>query len=289
VPSSLTDATLKAIEVFMNRVRVHADGNSESLPDISETLSKLPAVSAPITPGAPAAAEPAKANGAAAPAQQSAPAQAAAPAPAVPEERPAVEETADQQSSWRVDTRQVLSLMKEVERLREARLRLEERRRDLDKGLGMLTKLTSMLAESAEARSMLMAVNRALMADGEEVGAIVVSLEDGLKAICTLPVNTILDPLQRAVRDLCRTTGKEARLSVVGGEVSLDRRVLEALRGPLVHLVRNSIDHGVEKPADRERRGKHREGALVIRVEQQGNMVFVEVSDDGNGIDAEKV
>ena len=130
-----------------------------------------------------------------------------------------------------------------------------------------------------------MGVQRALSADGDEAGDIVASMEDELKAICTLPVRTVLEPLRRSVRDLCKQSGKLARLSIVGGEVSLDRRVLESLRGPLVHLVRNAVDHGLEVPDVREARGKHREGIVVVRVEQQGNMLFIEVSDDGNGLD----
>ena len=132
-------------------------------------------------------------------------------------------------------------------------------------------------------------VQRGLSADIEEASDIVASLEDGLKAISTQPMRTILEPLRRAVRDLCRQSDKDVALSVVGGEVSLDRRVLEALKSPLEHLVRNAVDHGIETPELREGRGKHREGALVVRVEQQGNMLFIEVADDGNGIDLDKV
>src|SRR5205085_12503450 len=121
--------------------------------------------------------------------------------------------------------------------------------------------------ETAESRAMLLGVRRALGNDGEEAADIVASMEDGLKAISTMPVRTVVEPLRRAVRDLCKQSGKLARLSIVGGEVSLDRRVLENLRGPLVHLVRNAVDHGLELPDVRERRGKHREGALVVRVE----------------------
>ena len=89
-------------------------------------------------------------------------------------------------------------------------------------------------------------------------------------------MRTILEPLQRMVRDLSRQLGKEARLSVVGAEVSLDRRLLEKLNGALVHLLRNAVDHGLEMPDERERAGKHHEGALTLRVEQQGNMLFLE-------------
>jgi chemotaxis protein histidine kinase CheA/ActR/RegA family two-component response regulator len=190
--------------------------------------------------------------------------------------------------SWRVATRQVIGLLDEVERLRELRLRVEERRRDLERALAQLSRL-GMQSETAESRALLMGVSRALSADGEEAADIVTSMEEALKSITTVPVRTVLEPLRRAVRDLCKQTGKQVRLSVVGAEVSLDRRVLESLRGPLVHLVRNAVDHGMEPPEVREARGKHREGALVIRVEQQGNMLFIEVSDDGAGLDLARV
>src|SRR5205085_2580753 len=144
----------------------------------------------------------APAKGAAKTAEPSAkPAEVAADFPAAPA---ANDDT--QADSWRVSTRQVIALLHEVERLREVRLRLDERRRELEKAV-----------------------------------------------------------------------------------VQLDRRVLEQLRGPLVHLVRNAVDHGLEMPDVREARGKHREGALTIRIEQQGNMLFIEVGDDGAGLDLEQI
>jgi chemotaxis protein histidine kinase CheA len=179
-------------------------------------------------------------------------------------------------------------LLHEVERLREVRLRIDERRREIERALQQLDRL-GIQAETAEARSQLMGVRRALGSDGEEAADIVASMEDGLKAISTMPVRTVIEPLHRAVRDLCKANGKQVRLSVVGAEVSLDRRVLEQLRAPLVHLVRNAVDHGLEMPDLREARGKHREGALTIRVEQQGNMLFIEVADDGAGLDVPRI
>src|SRR5205814_4770464 len=193
-----------------------------------------------------------------------------------------------QTDSWRVSTRQVIALLHEVERLREVRLRLDERRRDLEEAVVQLDRL-GIQVETAESRAVPLGVRRSLGGDGEEAADIIVSMEDGLKAISTMPVRTVLEPLRRAVRDLCKATGKQAKLSVVGAEVSLDRRVLEQLRGPLVHLVRNAVDHGLELPHVREARGKHRDGALTIRVEQQGNMPFLEVADDGGGLDVEQI
>ncbi len=195
---------------------------------------------------------------------------------------------AGEEQAWRVTTRQVVSLLHEVERLREVRLHLEERRREIERALQQLDRL-GLKADNAEARAVLFSTRRSLTADGEEAADIVASMEDGLKAISTMPVRTVLEPLRRAVRDLTQKQGKLVKLSVVGAEVSLDRRVLEALRAPLVHLVRNAVDHGLETPEVREGRGKHREGALTIRVEQQGNMLFIEVGDDGNGLDVQRI
>jgi chemotaxis protein histidine kinase CheA len=124
-----------------------------------------------------------------------------------------------------------------------------------------------------------------LTGDGQETFEVIAALENGVKQICTLPVRTVLDPLHRAVRDLCRATSRRARLSIVGGDAVLDRRLLDALRGPLVQLVRNAVDHGVEPPDKRRAANKDPEAQIVITVEQQGNIVFIEVADDGAGID----
>src|SRR5438128_4777846 len=295
LPGALTDALLKTLDTWMAHLR--ATTAKSELPDLKPSHKLLEAVRhavQAVEPGKPAAnngkagAEKRKSSAAkSSKREREAPAARAEPAPA----EPAVEEDAgpaEEAGSWRVRTREVVSLLHEVERLREVRLRLEERRRELERGLSQLARL-GILAQTAEVRALLMGVQRALSADGDEAGDIVASMEDELKAICTLPVRTVLEPLRRSVRDLCKQSGKLARLSIVGGEVSLDRRVLESLRGPLVHLVRNAVDHGLEMPDVREARGKHREGALVVRVEQQGNMLFIEVADDGGGLDVARI
>jgi len=190
--------------------------------------------------------------------------------------------------AWRVDTAQVVSLMRDVERVRELRFRVDRRRLELDE-------VAARLAErerddrSGGVRHQVVSVSRGLRADAEEAADTIASLEQGLRSISTLPIRTLLDPLHRAVRDLCRQTGKEARLSVVGEELALDRRVLEALRGPVVQLIRNSIAHGVETPEIRVGRGKHREGAVVARAEQVGNTLFLTIEDDGNGVDFDRI
>ena len=291
IPLPVADAILRSLDVWMAHLR--ATAAKADLPELDPSLQLLLRVKnghaqdAVIKDLSPAVAKAAAQIAQATRGEEPGDAEPAAPAKASSAE-PSAEAGVEESGSWRVSTRQVIGLLHEVERLREARLRIDERRRELERALQQLARL-GLQAETAETRALLLGIRRSLASDGEEAADIVVSMEDGLKAISTMPVRTVVDPLRRAVRDLCKATGKQARLEIVGGEVSLDRRVLEALRGPLVHLVRNAVDHGLEMPDVREGRGKHREGALVVRVEQQGNMLFIEISDDGNGLDVLRI
>jgi chemotaxis protein histidine kinase CheA/ActR/RegA family two-component response regulator len=292
-PMALADGLLRTVDLWLAHLKASAVGSE--LPDLKPSFALMESLAGASPQSGEEGAQPGDA-------QPPAPEENAGTAPAVapggramvldversdPEQSDPTEAKGDD-GSWRVATRQVIGLLDEVERLRELRLRVEERRRDLERALVQLSRL-GMQSETAESRALLMGVSRALSSDGEEAADIVTAMEEALKSITTVPVRTVLEPLRRAVRDLCKQTGKLVRLSVVGAEVSLDRRVLESLRGPLVHLVRNAVDHGMEAPEVREARGKHREGALVIRVEQQGNMLFIEVSDDGAGLDLARV
>ncbi len=265
IPPDKTDLLLRSIDVLMARI---AARTRESEPAIVELGNALAAAAGKqATAPLPAPAMPRTTTRPTAPA----PEPAAAPL------------TED----WRVGQRNVETLLREVERLRELRLRLDEQKREVERHVRALDRAHDV--DPAEIRAQLVAVTRALGADSAEASDIVDGLEQELKAIATLPLHTVLDPLQRAVRDLCRSLGKEARLALVGAEISLDRRVLEALKGSLVHLVRNAVDHGIETPAVRVAAGKHREGSISIRVERTGNMVFLEVEDDGCGIDAARI
>jgi chemotaxis protein histidine kinase CheA len=262
--SDTTDVVLKSLDVFNHRLKAHVDGVEVS--DIKELLAKIPKGVAPAAPQAPKPLEP----------------QPNKPDGQKAEAKSDAAQTEEVSDAWRVTSGQVMALMRELERLREMRLRLDERRR-------VLTRAASSRIDEAEARAIMASVAKALGNDAAEAVATVDALEDEVKAISALPLRTLLEPLQRSVRDLCRATGKLAELSTVGSEISLDRRVLDALKGPLTHLVRNAVDHGVETPAQRKARGKHEEGAIVVSAEQQGNLVFIEVSDDGGGLDTERI
>jgi two-component system chemotaxis sensor kinase CheA len=254
------DLLLAGLDALLERSAAHAEGRSDGPSGLEKVLARLGTRSS--GPAATPASEP---RG------QSRP-------PSKREEAPA------EALLLRVEAGAVTELLREVEQARELRGRLEAGRRALD--LQLLHKGD---LERSDLLGLLLEAGRSFSREAEAAGDLVEALETGLKAIATLPVNAVVEPLHRTVRDLCRQLGKEARLSVTGGELSVDRTVLEALRGPLVHLVRNAIDHGIEAPHVRERRGKHRSGALVIRAEKQGNLLRLEVGDDGEGIDPARV
>ena len=122
--------------------------------------------------------------------------------------------------------------------------------------------------------------------DHRSIGAMVDDLLENMKETLMVPFTTLLEILPRMVRDLSRDKGKEVRLDTKGGEIETDRRVLEEMREPLIHLIRNGIDHGIEKPEERARFNKSPEGTVTVAITQaEGNIVEMLISDDGAGID----
>ena len=103
------------------------------------------------------------------------------------------------------------------------------------------------------------------------------------------PVDTVWSKMPRLVRDLARTCGRRVRLTMEGRETEIDRAVLEAIKDPLTHLVRNAVDHGIERPQDRVAAGKAAAGVLTLRAYHDAGQVHLEVSDDGAGMDPAKI
>ncbi|MFA4015195.1 MAG: hypothetical protein RUDDFDWM_000273 [Candidatus Fervidibacterota bacterium] len=104
-----------------------------------------------------------------------------------------------------------------------------------------------------------------------------------------VPLNVVFMRAPRLVRDLAKETGKLVRLTIDGGDIEADRSVVEAIAEPLMHLLRNAIDHGIELPEERERVGKERVGSVWLKAWREGGKIVVEVGDDGRGIDLAKV
>lgn len=103
------------------------------------------------------------------------------------------------------------------------------------------------------------------------------------------PIKKIFGRFPRVVRDLARSLGKEIRLELVGEETELDKNLVEALADPLVHLIRNAVDHGVETPAEREVAGKPREGLIILKAEQAGDHIELSIKDNGKGMNPDQL
>jgi two-component system, chemotaxis family, sensor kinase CheA len=130
---------------------------------------------------------------------------------------------------------------------------------------------------------------RGCQAEGRRLGQAVDELRDEVRRARMLPVSTVLDGFPRLHRDITRELGKEASLEIRGGEVEVDRAVLEQLKAPLTHLLRNALDHGLEAAEARAAAGKPARGSVTVAVAQREGVLQVEVADDGAGIDPARV
>ena len=134
----------------------------------------------------------------------------------------------------------------------------------------------------------------AMRKSGEQDSRILVGTVDGLsqsvREMLMLPFTQLLEIFPRFVRELARDQGKEIKLVIQGGEIEIDRRILEEIKDPLIHLLRNCIDHGIEKPTIRREKHKSPDGIITVAIAQKdGGKVEIVVADDGTGIDIEKV
>jgi two-component system, chemotaxis family, sensor kinase CheA len=127
--------------------------------------------------------------------------------------------------------------------------------------------------------------------DTMHMSLVIDELEEDVKRIRMLTLNTITGPFGRMVRDLARGAGKEAMLRIVGGDTELDKRVLEQIKDPLIHMLRNAVDHGIERPEQREAQGKPRSGVITLAAEPHrvGKDVVISVSDDGAGLNLDAI
>lgn len=129
----------------------------------------------------------------------------------------------------------------------------------------------------------------AYLEDLHGLDQVVAELQGQVFELRMVPLAEVLDEFHRAVRDLARELGKEVTLGIDGRFTELDKRLLEAIQAPLMHLVRNAVDHGIEAPRERRGAGKPVRGQVTIRAYHKGNAVVIEVEDDGRGLDAEMI
>lgn len=145
--------------------------------------------------------------------------------------------------------------------------------------------LVELASDAGEIVEQLGGMIDAIAEESRQVSKVTSSLQRTITGMRLLSIDTLLRRLQRPIRDAARQTGKQVDLKCVGGEVQVDRGVIEALYGPLLHLVRNSVSHGLEPAEERRARGKSEVGTIELRAVQRHGSVEVTVRDDGRGLD----
>lgn len=123
----------------------------------------------------------------------------------------------------------------------------------------------------------------------QNLGRITSELQEGVMKIRMVPIGTIFNRFPRVVRDLSRDLGRKVNLVIEGEDTELDKTVVDDLLDPIMHCVRNSVDHGIETPEERKAAGKDETGTLLLRAANEGNMIVIDIVDDGGGIEVEKV
>jgi two-component system chemotaxis sensor kinase CheA len=153
----------------------------------------------------------------------------------------------------------------------------------------VLDRLIDLVGELVLARNQLVASGTELGTAGQRLNHVVSELQEGIMRTRMQPVATLLTKAPRIARDAANQLQKRVRVVVDAGDTELDRGVLEAVRDPLTHLLRNAVDHGIERPSERVEQGKDPEGTVDVKAWHEGGHVVVEVRDDGRGVDVEKV
>ncbi len=125
--------------------------------------------------------------------------------------------------------------------------------------------------------------------DSSRLDLVASALDSGVTKLRLLPLATIFNLFPRMVRDLAKTQSKEINFTIEGGDLLLDKRLLEEIKDPLMHILRNAIDHGIETAAERQQQGKLPAASLTIRVRQAGNQTTIEILDDGRGLDLKRI
>jgi two-component system chemotaxis sensor kinase CheA len=262
---------------------IEAEG-AEGTGEDTELIERLEALQAPAKVKQPVHAKAAAvAAPPPAPSQQAPPPPAAAPAPAAPVEAPPVEQaTAEMRAAAEQETDAGKPRV-QSSAAAESTLRVD---------VTLLNRMMNLVGELVLTRNQVLQATAAdpnLTLLSRRLDMVTADLRESVMKARMQPVSNIFSKMPRIVRDLAQVLGKRVRLQVEGQETELDKSLLEAIKDPLTHLVRNSMDHAFELPDVRQSLGKDPEGTLKLRAAQEGSHVLIEVSDDGAGIAVDKV
>ncbi len=235
-----------------------------------------------------------------------------------PETTPAPKKGGSAEETVRVSTRKLDALMTHVEELLVSKIRTEQRVAELKSLRNSLQEwqktwqkkrsaydklrreprednreIITFLGENQENLKYFWSHTNSLLQefskDSMRMSLITEELQEDIRRARMLPVASVFESFKRTVRDLARQQGKQVNLVICGTETELDKKLIEGIKDPLMHIIRNSVDHGIETPEIRVAAGKPAAGTIQLSASQQGNGIKIEVEDDGAGIDCEKI
>ncbi len=187
----------------------------------------------------------------------------------------------------RVSNQKLDTLLAQMEELLEMKIRMEETHRHIK------NTMATMEAESSTNLDQVLKPMRGLALGMEQdiqyLSKLLRQIQDELLELRMVAIGSLFPMLRRAVRDVCRKRDLEVDLTLEGGDYELDRRIVTEMKSPLLHLLRNSVGHGIESASDRQSAGKPAAGQVSMRVTHQGNRIALTISDDGRGINFDKV
>ena len=160
--------------------------------------------------------------------------------------------------------------------------------------VGLLDKVMNLVGELVLARNQVLQFtasqkDSSFLRTAQRLNLITTELQEGVMKTRMQPIGSLWDKFPRIVRDVSNTCGKKVRIEMEGRDTELDKTIIEAIKDPLTHVIRNSVDHGVESPEKRREAGKNEEGRLFMRAFHEGGQVIIEITDDGKGINPEIV
>ncbi|MDY7579521.1 hybrid sensor histidine kinase/response regulator [Herbaspirillum sp. RTI4] len=200
----------------------------------------------------------------------------------------------------RVETRKLDMLMTHAGELTVAKVRIARRYMDLEELQEKWDQIHLNFKKSTSENSLLSAlleqyasqlenVVGAAYEDSARLDFVTGELEDGIRSVRLLPLSTIFNLFGLMVRKLSRECGKEVELHIEGGDITADKRILEEMKDPLMHIIRNAIDHGLELPQERLAKGKSATGHIRLRAYQSSSNVMIDIEDDGRGLNLQAI
>jgi two-component system chemotaxis sensor kinase CheA len=177
---------------------------------------------------------------------------------------------------------------------KDRRVQGERRSESIRVDVDLLDRLMNLVGELVLARNQMIQftateTDTAFLSTTQHLDQLTSELQEGVMKTRMQPIGNVWNKFPRIVRDLATVCGKKIRLEMEGKETELDKTLIEAIKDPLTHIIRNSVDHGIEMPDERVANGKNPEGSLFLRAYHEGGQVNIDIVDDGGGIDPEKI